>query len=132
MADSTPIIAADNVSKIYGNANASTVALKDVSLSIAKAEFVSLVGPSGCGKSTLLRLIADLDKATQGALLVNGAAGEYIDCGASCIGRGQEGAQAQVEGAGDHGCGLGCGGGRNAAATELSGTSAARETGVVA
>ena len=45
-------------------------ALKDISLSIAPGELVSLVGPSGCGKSTLLRLIAGLDTPDAGELLV--------------------------------------------------------------
>ena len=45
-------------------------ALDGVSFSLAAGELVSLVGPSGCGKSTLLRLIAGLDRADAGDLLV--------------------------------------------------------------
>jgi NitT/TauT family transport system ATP-binding protein len=47
-------------------------ALSEVNLTIQRGEFVSFIGPSGCGKTTLLRVIADLERATSGALTVNG------------------------------------------------------------
>ena len=48
------------------------IALDRVSLDIAEGEFISLIGPSGCGKTTLLRVIADLEQATSGGVMVNG------------------------------------------------------------
>ena len=53
-----------------------TVALDDVNLEIADNEFVAIVGPSGCGKSTLLRIMAGLDAATDGRVVVEGAVSE--------------------------------------------------------
>jgi len=47
-------------------------AIDGVSLSIADDEFVSFVGPSGCGKTTLLRIIAGLDQANSGMILLDG------------------------------------------------------------
>lgn len=47
-------------------------AIGGVSLSIADDEFISFVGPSGCGKTTLLRIIAGLDHASSGTVLVDG------------------------------------------------------------
>lgn len=56
-------IALTHVSKIFDNG---VTALKDVNLTIAPSDFVSLVGPSGCGKSTLLRIIAGLTDCSGG------------------------------------------------------------------
>ena len=61
----TPLIDLQGVTKTYDNG---TLALSDVSTSIAQGSFVSLLGPSGCGKSTLLRIIAGLIAPTTGAI----------------------------------------------------------------
>ena len=55
-----------NVDKSFGK----TKVIRDVHLSIEKGEFVVFVGPSGCGKSTLLRLIAGLEKLTEGEIII--------------------------------------------------------------
>src|SRR5215831_16089072 len=62
-------IALLSVNKAYANGH---VAAKDLSLDIADGELLVLVGPSGSGKSTVLRLIAGLETATSGRLLIDG------------------------------------------------------------
>lgn len=60
-----------NISKTFSTIETETTALKDVSLTINKGDFIAITGPSGCGKSTLLNIIGLLDKATSGDLLIN-------------------------------------------------------------
>ena len=50
-----------------------TAVIHGVDLAVAEGEFVVFVGPSGCGKSTLLRIIAGLESATRGDILIDGA-----------------------------------------------------------
>lgn len=61
-----PIIELDNVSKVFGFGDATTIALDDVNLSVEKGEFIAIMGPSGSGKSTLMNLIGLLDRPSQG------------------------------------------------------------------
>ena len=61
-----------NASVVYQTADSPVHALSGVDLNVAAGEFVSLIGPSGCGKTTLVRVIADLEKISDGSVLVNG------------------------------------------------------------
>lgn len=62
-----------SIYRTYIDANGNEVeALKDINIDIRPGEFVSFIGPSGCGKTTLMRLIAGLDEAQQGDLLLDG------------------------------------------------------------
>lgn len=63
----------DHVDKVFPLANGGRyVALKNIELEIHEGEFISLIGHSGCGKSTLLNMIAGLDRATAGGVILEG------------------------------------------------------------
>ena len=65
----------EHLSKTFekkGRKGREVAALSDISLEVAKSEFVVIVGPSGCGKSTLLNIIGGLEEATEGTVTVDG------------------------------------------------------------
>ena len=66
------VIEIQDVSKLYGFGDATTLALDEVSLTIEKGEFVAVMGPSGCGKSTLMNMIGLLDRPSHGTYSLNG------------------------------------------------------------
>jgi putative ABC transport system ATP-binding protein len=67
-----PIVQIRDLTKVYHQGEIDVTALNRVSLDIAAGEFVVLMGPSGSGKSTLLHILAGIDTATQGTVLVQG------------------------------------------------------------
>jgi putative ABC transport system ATP-binding protein len=67
-----PIIFAERVSKVYMAGRVPVAALRGVSLSVERGEFVAIVGPSGSGKSTLFYLLGGLTKATEGRVVIDG------------------------------------------------------------
>src|SRR5438270_9870481 len=66
------LIELQEISKLYGFGDATTLALDEASLSVEKGEFVAIMGPSGCGKTTLLNVISLLDRPTHGAYQLDG------------------------------------------------------------
>ncbi len=66
------MIQAVKVSKFYTMGEIQIRALDDISLTIEKGEFLSIMGPSGSGKTTLLNMVGALDNPTSGAIFVNG------------------------------------------------------------
>lgn len=65
------IVKVENLSKVYGKGSTEVKALDNVSLSIEKGEFVTIVGASGSGKSTLLHLMGGVDRPTSGRVMIN-------------------------------------------------------------
>jgi nitrate/nitrite transport system ATP-binding protein len=60
----------DHVDKTFVRGGATTHVLKDITLTVEKGEFVSIIGHSGCGKSTLLNIVAGLTPATMGGVIL--------------------------------------------------------------
>ncbi len=69
MSDASRYIEIQNVEQTFKTKKGDFPALRDINLTVAKGEFVTLIGHSGCGKSTLLNLIAGLTVPTEGVLL---------------------------------------------------------------
>src|SRR5690606_34995171 len=64
-----PSVRIENVGQVFHTRKGVFTALRDVNLTIAAGEFITLIGHSGCGKSTLLNLVAGLTRPTSGVLL---------------------------------------------------------------
>jgi putative ABC transport system ATP-binding protein len=67
-----PIVIIRNLNKTYVRGNQVIHVLENITLDIREGEFLALMGPSGSGKSTLLNLIAGIDRADSGLILVGG------------------------------------------------------------
>ena len=65
------ILVADHLKKYYGEGETLVKALDDVSLSVERGEFLSIIGTSGSGKSTLLHMLGGLDNPTEGKVIID-------------------------------------------------------------
>lgn len=68
----TEILKIENLTKIYGSGENEVRAVDNVSFSVEKGEFLSIIGPSGSGKSTLLHILGGVDRPTSGKVFMNG------------------------------------------------------------
>lgn len=66
------VVQMKNVNKVYGKGENAVAALRDITFSVSKGEFVAFVGASGSGKSTLLHIIGGLETPTTGDVQVEG------------------------------------------------------------
>ena len=67
-----------NIEKVYRTSTVETLALNNISLNVAKGEFLSIMGPSGCGKSTLLNIMGLLDAPSTGQLKIDNQVTEHL------------------------------------------------------
>jgi nitrate/nitrite transport system ATP-binding protein len=72
MRDTSDFIAIQSAEMVFETRRGKFHALRDINLTVAKGEFVTLIGHSGCGKSTLLNLVAGLTRPSSGGLICDG------------------------------------------------------------
>ena len=77
----SPIIVAENLTKVYSSGRLKVSAVRGVSLTVQPGEFVAIVGPSGSGKSTLFYLLGGLTQATSGRVIIDGVDFATLDDG---------------------------------------------------
>lgn len=70
--DNPPAVEAIGLTKIYGSGNTEVVAMKDVTVRLARGEVVALLGPSGAGKSTFLTAVGLINPPTAGRIIIGG------------------------------------------------------------
>ena len=68
------VVAAQDLTRRYGEGDTAVEALRGVSLDVAEGQLTAVMGPSGSGKSTLMHILAGLDKATSGEVTIAGTA----------------------------------------------------------
>src|SRR5437763_2459282 len=70
--DKIAVVAANDVTRRYGEGDTAVDALRGVSLDVSKGQLTAVMGPSGSGKSTLMHILAGLDKPTSGEVTIAG------------------------------------------------------------
>lgn len=66
------VLRTEKLNKIYGSGENQVEAIKDISISVKRGEFVAIMGPSGSGKSTLLHIIGGVERPTSGKVFIDG------------------------------------------------------------
>jgi ABC-type polar amino acid transport system ATPase subunit len=74
-----PVLALENIHKIYQSGEVNVHAVKGVSLQVFPGEFLAIMGASGSGKSTMMNIIGCLDRATEGRYLLDGIDVSHLD-----------------------------------------------------
>ena len=69
--ENNAVISTENLTKTYGTGSVKVQALKQVSVSINRGEYIAIIGPSGSGKSTFMNLIGCLDVPSDGRILID-------------------------------------------------------------
>lgn len=79
------ILRCDGVEKVFGKGDSQVSALRGVSFSVEKGEFVAIVGASGSGKSTLLHILGSVDRPTMGTVTVDGVNIESLSAAQAAV-----------------------------------------------